>query len=160
VLRWIAYQRAVRYDQLQRLLSRESEWETRDPRRLSMTRTTQTIQRWVRAGLVVYKKLLVGQPGWVWLTAKGLRLLDLGFRASAPAYSVLGHLYAINEVLLHLEDEAAERKVAITWSSERWLQHQLEQMKQADKRHWHMPDAVIILGEEEFELEVERSRKA
>src|SRR5258708_3199010 len=160
VLRWIADQRAMRYDQIQRLLARESTWETKDPRRLSMTRTTQTIQRWVRAGLVVYRHLLVGEPGWIWLTAKGLRMLELHFRASAPAYSTLAHLYAINEVLLHLENEALSHKGELSWESERWLQHELEQMKQAGNRHRHQPDAIVILDGEEFELEVERSRKA
>jgi hypothetical protein len=42
---WIGEQRAVRYDQLQRLLARESDHETARPGWLSASRTSQTIER-------------------------------------------------------------------------------------------------------------------
>lgn len=45
VLWWIGEQRAVWYDQVQRLLARESSEEPQDPQKLPLSRTRQIIQR-------------------------------------------------------------------------------------------------------------------
>lgn len=165
VLEWIADQRAVRYDQLRRLLSRESDFLTKDPKMLSMSRTTETIKRWVRVGHAIYQPILAKQPGWIWLTRKGLQTFsEQGYRASgAPAPGTINHLYWINEVRLHLEESDSET-IDVWWTSERFFQHQREQLKKKDQEEVHMIDGLVEIEERgtttsEFEIEVELSRK-
>ena len=159
---WIADQHAIRYDQLRRLLGRESEEETKEPGLLSMSRTTQIIQRWTKAKLARYEPILAKQPGWIWLTLKGIQYTEEGYRsASAPAPGTVMHLYWINEVRLWLEDNFGEEEVS--WTSERWMQHQRDTMKTKNESLPHMPDGYVSINDENgkrsFEVEVERSRK-
>lgn len=162
VWEWIADQRAIRYDQLRRLLGRESELETKEKGLLSMSRTTQIIQRWVKAGLASYEPILAKQPGWIWLTRKGIQFAEEDYRASsAPAPGTISHLYWINEVRLWLEDQFDENECS--WTSERWMQHQREQMKEKGQTLPHMPDGYVEIDDENgkrtFDVEVELSRK-
>jgi hypothetical protein len=100
---WIGEMRAIRSDQLRRLLARWSPGEPRESGQLSMTRTSQIIDRWVKAGYVVYRKIYVKQPGWVYLTRKGMQAANLPYRATPPADTMLTHIYYINEVRLAFE---------------------------------------------------------
>src|SRR5258708_3088563 len=102
---WIGEQRVVRYDQLQRLLARESDHETVRPGWLSASRTTQTIQRWQKAGLVHYVRPYARRPGFVYLSRKGLRFVELDYHYSEPKESQLTHLSYINQARLKFEDE-------------------------------------------------------
>src|SRR5258708_10906773 len=164
-LEWTADQRAIRYDQARRLLSRESEFVTKDPEMLSMSRTTEVIKRWVRTGNAVYMPILAKQPGWVWLTRKGLQTFsEEGYRAGGkPGVGTLEHLYWINEVRLHLEEMNNDDR-DVWWTSERFLQHQHDQMKKKDQEAKHPEDGLVEIEEHgettsEFEIEVELSRK-
>lgn len=164
VLEWIADQRAVRYDQLRRLLARESGGEPKDPDLLSMSRTAETIKRWVKKEYVIYRPILAKQPGWIWLTRKGLQTFsEEGYRPGSPAPGTLAHLYWMNQVRLYLEERNSD-ECEVSWTSERWLQHQHDQMKQKDIRQDHMPDGIVEMqrGEQTiaFEVEVELSRKS
>lgn len=158
VLWWIGEQRAVRYDQVQCLLARESSEELQDPQKLSLSRTTQIIQRWQKAHLVAYRKIYVHQPGWIWLTRKGLAFVDLDYRASVPAEGSLKHLYYINEVRLLLEGMYEESQ--LTWTSERALQRALKEIRRKNHSLPHIPDAIVKLGHENIDIEVERTRKS
>lgn len=155
-LMWIGEQRAVRYDQLQRLLARESDGTLQDARSLSMTRTTQIISRWTRARLVEYRKIYVNQPGWIWLTRRGLAFADLEYRPGEPAESLLTHLYYINEVRLKLEAEHEDME----WTSEREIHHWREEMRERGNSLSHTPDAIASIGEDEIDIEVELTRKS
>jgi hypothetical protein len=97
--------RAIRYDQLQRLLARLSTYETSDPHRLSVSRTSQIIRRWAQAKYVVYRVVYARQPGWIHLTRKGMYHAGLAYRAEPPKDRLLAHIYSINEVRLKLEEE-------------------------------------------------------
>lgn len=154
---WIGEQRAGRYDQVQRLLARESRGEPKDPQALSPSRTAQIIQRWQKAHLVAYRKIYVQQPGWIWLTRKGLAFVGLDYRASVPAESSLTHLYYINEVRLLLEQTDEDHP--LIWRSERALHHALEQMRIKSHRLPHIPDAIATIGENQIDIEVELTRK-
>jgi hypothetical protein len=165
VLSWIADQRAVCYDQVRRLLARESEYETDNPDLLSMTRTTQIIKRWGDAGYAIYTPILARQPGWVYLTRKGLQFVEEDYRAGVPAPGVLTHLYWINEVRFHLEKQYGTNH--IDWMPERWLQHQAEQMREKHAKRNHIADGIVALpmssAEQKhcsYEIEVELSRKS
>ncbi len=102
---WIGHMRAIRYDQLQRLLARLSTYETSDPHRLSVSRTSQIIRRWAQAKYVVYRVVYARQPGWIHLTRKGMYHAGLAYRAEPPKDRLLAHIYSINEVRLKLEEE-------------------------------------------------------
>lgn len=157
-LEWIGEQRAIRYDQLQRLLAGESDGQPADPQQLSMTRTTQIISRWQRAHLVEYRKIYVRQPGWIWLTRKGLTFAELEYRPGAPAESLLNHLYYINEVRLALEEEYSWDR--LDWTSERELQHWREQMRERGSKLSHTPDAIAEVDTQKIDIEVELTRKS
>lgn len=158
VLWWIGQQRAVRYDQIRRLLARESEGEPHNPQALSPSRTTQLIQRWQKAHLVQYRKIYVQQPGWIWLTRKGLAFAGLDYRASVPAESGLTHLYYINEVRLLLE-EGDDEEHPLVWTSERALQHAREEMRTRHRVLTHLPDGIATIGKDTIDIEVELTRK-
>lgn len=150
---WIGYMRAIRLDQAQRLLARRSEYQTSEPDRLSVSRSSQIIQRWVRAKYAVYRRVYVGQPGWIHLTSKGLYHTGLNFRAAFPKDRVLEHLYHINEVRLKLEEENPSLK----WISERAIQAEQEK-RQKGRRLEHIPDGMIVSDLEQIDIEVQISR--
>src|SRR5258708_3253310 len=127
-----------------------------------MSRTTQIIKRWVEAGLALYQPILAKQPGWIWMTKKGIQFAGEDYSASgAPAPGTVNHLYLINEVRLWLEDQFDEDEC--NWTSERWMQHQRDTLKNKDERLPHMSDGYVEINDENgkrtFEVEVERSRK-
>lgn len=155
---WIGEQRAVRYDQLQRLLARESDEETARPGWLSASRTTQIITRWREAGLVHYAKPYVRQGGWTWLSRSGLRFTGLDYRYSVPKLSTLTHLYYINQARFKLEEEYDEEEGG--WISERSMLAE-QGSRGAGQQLQHVPDGIFAFATgEQLELEVELSRKA
>lgn len=156
-LEWIGEQRAIRFNQLQRLLAREAEQETPTPARLSYSRTTKLLKRWEKADLVYYKQVHVHQPGWIWLTRRGLHFVDLDYRYSVPAESTLMHLYYINQLRLYLEDHYDDEEME--WVSERALLAEQGQ-RQSDTALAHLPDGIAIFKNgEQWDMEVELSRK-
>jgi hypothetical protein len=154
-LNWIGHMRAIRYDQLQRLLARESAFETNDPRALSASRTSQIIQRWVQAKYAIYRRVYAKQPGWIYLSRKGMFHAGLPYRAEPPKDRLLQHLYYINEVRLALEEEDS----SLRWVSERAIQA-LQEKRQKGQRLRHIPDGILVCGEEQIDIEVQISRIA
>lgn len=150
---WIGHMRAIRLDQAQRLLARLSGVQAHDTASLSVSRTLQIIQRWVRAKYAVYHRVYVGQPGWIHLTRKGLYHADLNYRAESPKDRGLGHLYYINEVRLKLEEENPSLK----WISERAIQAEQEKRKRGQRLE-HIPDGIIVSGSERIDVEVQIAR--
>lgn len=150
---WIGQMRAIRYDQLQRLLARRSAHETNDPRLLSSSRTSQIIERWVRAKYALYRRVYAKQPGWINLTRKGIYHAGLPYRAEPPKDRLLAHLYYINEVRLALEEEDS----SLRWISERAVQA-LQEKRQKGQRLQHIPDGILVCLEERIDIEVQISR--
>jgi hypothetical protein len=139
-LQWIADQYAVRLDQAQRLLSRWPGGELKDKRRgLAPTTVKDLVNRWQRAGWIEYQRVLVGQPGWMWITKKGLRMIgwDDFYTARMPASTRLNHLYAVNQVRLLLDTKG------FSWKSEREYRTELESMITKGRSLGPIPDAVI-----------------
>lgn len=122
-IEWIAEQYAARGDQIQRLLSRypdpqhpfKDEWA-------SESTTREQINRWVRAGWVVYKRVLAKGPGWAYVTRAGLQLVDLDeiYTAKRPSPKRLNHIYAVNQVRLWMDEEQEYH-----WKSERRIRADL-----------------------------------
>jgi hypothetical protein len=151
-MRWIGQMRAIRYDQLQRLLARHSAYERSDPQRLSVWRTSRIIGRWVRANYALYRRVYANQPGWIYLSKKGLEHIGLPFRAEAPKDRVLEHIYYINEVRLALEEQDS----SLRWIGERAIQAAQKQRKKG-QRLQHIPDGIVVSGARRIDIEVQIS---
>ena len=110
-LLWIGEQYAIRNDQLARLLGRAV------GRTLSESTMRAAVSRWVRAGLAKSRKVTVKEPGFVWLTTRGLREVGLSFKAWEPSASTVTHLFWTNQVRLYVED----RHPDFVWRAERYM---------------------------------------
>jgi hypothetical protein len=150
VMEWIGHQYVARLDQVQGLLSREPGAPMRGTE-LALPTVRDQVDRWRRAGWAEYYRFLADEPGWVWLSRQGLRMVnqDEVYTARQPAATRLHHLYAVNQVRLGLE---AKKHV---WTSERWLKSQL---KKGESKP--IPDGVIATPSgKKIAIEVELSLK-
>lgn len=137
-MRWTADQTAVSVDQAQRLLSRMPGGQMKDQRAgLAASTVKDQITRWRHAGWIEYRRILVGQPGWMWVTKKGLQLVGWEdfYRAYVPSPVRLNHLYAVNQVRLALDTQG------YLWKSEREYRMDLEAAK--GEELGPIPDAII-----------------
>src|SRR5947199_9534553 len=92
LLIWVAEQYAARLDQVACWLGRSERTAWRWAARFESL-------GWVEVG-----RLLVGEPAWVWVTARGLREAGAGFsKPWCPSVGRLAHVAAVNEVRLHVE---------------------------------------------------------
>jgi hypothetical protein len=136
----MAEQGALRFDQVQRwlgLLSPATE-RMKEAGLLSSERTRKVVRPWIDQGWLAYKVFFVGQRGWFWLTARGLKAFEVPLRYYEPNPATLAHLYAVNEIR-HL---LALRRPADSWRSERLLR--TEQHAQAPgSKQAHLPDAEV-----------------
>jgi hypothetical protein len=156
VLLWIAQQYAARLDQVQELLNRMPGRGGRkvSPGGLTLSAALQVVGRWVALGLVEYRRIYDGEPGWVWLTPYGLSVLQLPFARLSPKESTLTHLYHINRVRLELERRHPEYE----WASERTLRAAQPRREEGAKIP-HVPDAQVYTPKL-VTVEVERSPKS
>lgn len=137
VLGWLACQYAGRVDHLQRLLG-------------CGDRQTQRVIARLRAhDLVACERILVREPPWVLPTATGLRLSATGFRVWPPNVVMLGHIAAVNQVRLHIEERSPDGR----WVSERQLAR-----KEGTKKH--LADGVVQLDGQSIAIEVELTAKS
>jgi len=137
VLLWIAEQYAARIDQVQALLNR-TPGRNASPEGITLSAVLQVIARWTALGLIEYKRIYDGEPGWVWLTPYGLTVLRLSYARHVPRPSTLPHLYAINRVRLSTERRHPEYR----WVSERTLRAALPR-REPGQPVPHMPDAQV-----------------
>lgn len=153
LLTWVGEQYAVRLDQLQVLLSREPLGETKEEDWVTESTVRHCLERWRRGGVAKYASLVVGEPAWVWLTPKGLRLMGLEYRPWEPGLPRLRHLYYVNEARLWVEDHHEG-----VWYSERSLWASQEQPKGRQERN-HLVDGEWVEKGAVIAIEVELSRK-
>ena len=149
-LRWVGEQYAVRLDQLSFLLGERAGGETAEQGRLSVRRTKRVVERWTRAGLASYRKILHGTPGWIWLTRKGLREVGLSVKYWEPSAGSLEHVFWSADVRRRVAREEPESE----WVGERQLRAGPERLD----RH-HMPDAELTRGDSLIAIEVELTPK-
>ena len=142
VLRQIGEGTAYCFDQLQGLLARHPDTQSKDPSCSSESRTRALIRRWEQLGLVEYRKILHDEPGWIWLTRKGLYHVGLSARFHEPSLANLEHLFWINETRALIEDTYGSAP-GFTWESERQIratrEHLRAQRKKQGKDLW-IPD--------------------
>lgn len=154
---YIGYMRAMRFDQIRRLAARYSPEEI-EGGVLSVSRTSEIIKRWTDEKIAIFRPIFHAQSGWCHLTRRGLREAGFTFRAEAPSARSLEHLYWINEVRMHLEEEHPTMR----WMSERSIQAQLE-LRQKGQKLKHIQDGILLLKEtddewEEIDIEVQISK--
>lgn len=161
-LQWIGEQYAVRFDQLQGLLGRDPQGTVQVEGLLTGTTTRRVLRRWVSGGFVRYQKLLVREPGWIWLTRRGLADVGLPYRLYVPGPAWLNHLYWVNAARALTE----ARRPEATWVSERALRYQMEVEAQDDGQRGSaparrlLPDAQVEIDEQTvIAVEVELSLK-
>jgi hypothetical protein len=157
VLRWIAEQYAIRWDQAAELLSAYNDEGDRVERDLlSESRIRQIIdKRWIAAGWAAKDYFLYGELPYVWITAKGLRLLGLEeyySKAAPPAATRLSHIFAVNEARMKMKDLGHD------WQSERSYLAELGPKKKGAKLG-PIPDGCVIFDEGLVAVEVELSTK-
>ena len=148
---WIGEQYAVRFDQLQILMARNS--EKAEGETVSFSNVARSVRKWQSLGLVEWSKPFYGKdnPSWVWSTQEGLRLTNLDFKYQSPSLTMLNHHFWVNRVRLYREAKYADE----IWIPERKLR------AQNDGRQEHYPDAEVVKNNgSRIAIEVELSRKS
>lgn len=140
IMQWMAEQYAVRFDQIQKLLSRfPDKHKPFKSKLIAETTVKDQIARWQRAGWIEYRRVLADGRGYAWVTKKGLALVELDeiYTARTPAPTRLNHIYAVNQVRLWMDVQG------FAWTSERRYRSQLEKGKKGETTG-PIPDAVVI----------------
>lgn len=146
-------QAIVRFDQFQVLMSRNPLGPTKEEGWVTESAVRRCWERWKQGGIAKYGSLVVGEPAWIWLTPKGIRLAGLAYRHWEPNLARLRHLYYVNEARLYLE----RTQKSGYWVSERDLYVQRQGEGKLAK-YEHMPDGLWEAGRTAA-IEVELSRK-
>jgi len=139
-LPWIGHQYGIRLDHLQWLLGRYPGRGAANTNWISESAARDVITRWKRAGWVRFQRIRVHEPGWVWLTRLGMRKIGQPYTyrdLEQTSLADLKHLYAINEIRLHLVDDDE----GTVWVSERQLLQGVIHNK--GKELLHRPDGEI-----------------
>lgn len=148
-LQWVGEQYAIRIDQLAKLLGRAA------GRTLTESTTRAAISRWVRAGLAKSRKVTVREPGFVWLTTRGLREVGLTYKGWEPSASTATHIFWTNQVRLYVE----KRHPEFSWMPERSLRAGRAMQTVSDISS-HIADAELHGHESVVGIEVELTPKS
>jgi hypothetical protein len=152
-LTWIGEQYAVRLDSLQVLLGRQAEQVTKVEQKITESSTRRVLDRWKQENLVVGRKILSREPEWVWLTAHGLRQMDLPYKPKDPSVGQLRHLHLVNQIRLHAEVKYPEFQ---SWRGERQMRHE-----HSHNPKFHVPDGEVIRTDGHIiAVEIERTLKS
>ncbi len=125
LLRLIAEQGAIPFDQLARFLGCEQEQAARIAKHL------------FKSGFADYGRFLHDEPHWVWLSARGVRLSGTGFQHRLPRVGAMARTRAVNEVRLHIARRAPEAR----WVCGRSI------VREQGVRGYR-PNAVVEIGRE------------
>jgi hypothetical protein len=113
-------------------------------------RTVQrTVARLRDAGFVELRRVLVGEPAWVFPTAAGLRACGSSFGVWSPRIGLLSHVAAVNDVRLHVQ----ARSPGSEWIPERAIARDRTGRE-------HLPDGVALVGGQRVAIEVELTIKS
>ena len=131
LLRLLAEQSAIAFDQLARFLGCEQEQAARVTRHLT------------NVGYADYARILHGEPHWAWLTRRGTRLSATGFQFRPPKVGAMARMRAVNEIRLHIAARAPEA---------RWVCGRRVVREQGLKGK--RPNAVVEIGTERHAIVV------
>jgi hypothetical protein len=131
LLRLIAEQYAMPFDQLARFLDCDGE------------RAARVAKHLTKVGYADYGRFLHDEPHWVWLTFRGARLSGTGFDPRRPKIGAIERIRAVNEVRLHIAARAPEA---------RWICGRSVVREQGKKGR--RPNAVVEIGRERHAIVV------
>lgn len=152
-LTWIGEQYAVRLDSLQVLLGRQAQQVTKVENQLSESTARRVVERWKQEQLVASRKFFYAEPEWIWLTAHGLRQMDLPYKPKDPSVGQLRHLHLVNRIRLHAEAKYPELQY---WRSERRMRYE-----HSKDSKFHVPDGEVIRTDNQtIAVEIERTLKS
>ncbi len=155
VLRWIGEQTAVRVDQVARLLAQQAGPGIQTSGQLSESATRVWRTRMKALGAVKEARGFHNEPGYLWLTGKGLHLAGLDYKPLEPALTLFKHLYWCNEVRLFI----ASRRPEARWISERALRSEHAQESHERRQSPDIPDALVETKSGVIAVEVELTDK-
>ncbi|MGA8746184.1 MAG: hypothetical protein WB507_10005 [Solirubrobacterales bacterium] len=129
VLRLLAEQQAIPFDQLARFLDCDE------------GQTESIVKHLTKRGCGDYGRFLADEPRWAWPTWRGMRLSGIGFRAEPPRLGAMARIRAVNEVRLHIARRAPEA---------RWVCGR--SVLRAQGTRGYRPNAVVEIGGERHAL--------
>lgn len=133
LLRLIAEQGAIPFDQLARFIGCGDDQAARVARHLS------------KSGFADYGRFLHDEPHWIWLTGRGVRLSGTGLHHRLPKVGAMARMRAVNEVRLHIAARAPEA---------RWICGRSVVREQG--MHGFRPNAVVEIGRERHAILIKR----
>ncbi|MGH2764939.1 MAG: hypothetical protein ACRDKA_03340 [Actinomycetota bacterium] len=111
------------------------------------------LRRWERLGLAAYERILAHDPGWAWLTGRGLGAVGLPWKGWTPSPGALEHVFWVGQVRLYIQ----RRDPARGWTSERQLRFEAP----SEEHRRQVPDGVVELPDGgRVAVEVELTEKA
>jgi hypothetical protein len=131
LLRLIAEQGAIPFDQLARFLDCDEE------------RAARVAMHLTKVGYADYGRTLMYEPHWLWLTWRGSRFSGLDFPAEPPRVGAMARIRAVNEVRLNIARRAPEAR----WICGRSV---VREQGMRGKR----PNAVVEIGDERHAIVV------
>ncbi len=156
-LAWIGHQYGIRLDHLQWLLGRSPGRSAANTNWISEGAARDVVTRWQRAKLVKVERIRAREPYWVSPTRLGMRKVGLPYTywdLEQSGLDDLNHLYAINEIRLHLVDDDEGTQ----WVSERQLLQGV--IRDKGQELLHRPDGEIYWADGAITaVEAERSLK-
>lgn len=137
IMMWVGEQFAIRFDHLQLLAGQLSNVPSAvSETGLSYKATYRITTRWVKAGLVVRKRIFMEEPLWLWLTPKGIRTVGLDVDSRPPAISRLAHIHAVNAVRIHVERRVKDQA--------RWIgEREANALRRNDDKKRHLVDGEV-----------------
>ncbi len=132
LLRLIAEQGAIPFDQLARFLGAE------------VCQAASVVKHLTKVGYADYGRFLHDEPHWAWLSCRGARLSGTGFRPNRPKVGAMARMRAVNEVRLHIARRAPDAH---------WISGRSIVRKQG--RSGHRPNAVVEIGAERHAIVVQ-----
>ena len=158
LLTWINEQQAISIDHLQILMARNSEKteQLNNPKEVTLPAASRAITRWMKMEFVETAK--INNRQWVWLSAKGIKNLDLEYGYYEPA--LYNHIHEVNKIRLYWENRKDRNNNVVVWTPERFIRK--TQGKGSGKAHilsQHFPDGEINYNGKQVAIEVELSVK-
>jgi hypothetical protein len=98
ILRLIAEQYALPFDQLARFLECDKDQAARIAKHLT------------GRGYTDYGRFLFDEPDWIWLTHRGASFSGTDFHAAEPRVGAMARIRAVNEVRLHISRRAPQAR--------------------------------------------------
>jgi MarR family len=133
LLRLLAEQQAIPFDQLARFLDCDEAQAARVAKHL------------FKSGFADYGRFLHDEPPWAWLSGRGVRLSGTGFHHRLPKVGAMARMRAVNEVRLYIARRAPEA---------RWVCGRSVVREQG--KHGYRPNAVVEIRRERHAILVKR----